>query len=198
MKLKIYTVKIDPPCQIQKWELNFPFNRFRMTDIWWWTRQWSLAFRISSRAAVVEVGAPLVIVGAHNIVAIVVLRQRWDFLDSTKAIVGVNDLEVSKVAGLAKALLSETTGAHLGGGVLASGLWVHHLAAPLHHGGVVGEVSEQFRRPIPYQSIVPKSHPPVSQLWILLFFPGNQQKLTFSSWFKRKCTLSKLISNNND
>lgn len=86
--------------------------------------------------------APLVVIVAHNIVTISILGQGGDLLNGAKAVVGVDDLEVSKVASFTEAVVSEATGAHLGGSVLAIGPWVYNLAAPFHHGGVVGQVSE--------------------------------------------------------
>nr|ACN36618.1 unknown [Zea mays] len=139
------------------------------------------ACRVVSRATVVEVGSPasaggvlavvvvvVVVVGLAYVVAGGVLGQRLDGVERHlgQAVVGVHRLQVAEVAGAAEALGGEAARAHLRGGVRPAGPGVHHLAAPLHHGGVVRQVREQLRRPVPHQ-LVPVAEPPVAQLRVL-------------------------------
>lgn len=127
-----------------------------------------------SRAAVVEVGAPAgsrvpgVVVGLPDVVAGGVLSERLDGVEGHlgEAVVGVDRLEVAEVAGPGEALGGEAAGAHLGGCVDAGGPGVDDLAAPLDHGGVVGEVGEELGGPVSHQ-LVAVAEPPVAEPGVL-------------------------------
>jgi hypothetical protein len=117
----------------------------------------------SSRVPVV-----VVVVGLAYVVAGGVLRQRLDGVQRhlRQAVVGVHRLQVPEVAGPAEPLGGEASGAHLGGCVHAAGPGVDDLAAPLDHGGVVGEVREELGGPVAHE-LVAVAEPPVAQLGVL-------------------------------
>lgn len=127
----------------------------------------SWAFWISPRPTIVEVGAPVATFGALDVVAVGVFGYRRDGPNRGKAVVGVNDLEVAKVAGLSEAHVGEVARAHLSGGVDPIGLHVDNFTTPFHHGGMVRQVSEDLCGPVTHQHVVSQAHPPIAQLWIL-------------------------------
>lgn len=69
------------------------------------------ALRIVARSAVVEVGAPFVVVGALDVVAVRVLGEDGEvvMVNRAEAVIGVNNLEVAEVARLAKTGLGKVT-----------------------------------------------------------------------------------------
>lgn len=93
---------------------------------------------------------PIGIRKALDIIAVGVLRERRYGLYRAEAVVGVDDLEVSEVTRFPESGFGELARPHLRRGVLAGRPHVHHLAPPLHHRRVVGEVCEELRRPVTY------------------------------------------------
>lgn len=97
----------------------------------------SWALRVVAGATVVKVGAPFIIIGVANVVAVAVLGAGGQGWDGYEAIINVDDLKVAEVARLAEACVGEMARAHLSGRVPAIGSCVHNLPTPLHHGGMV-------------------------------------------------------------
>ena len=95
---------------------------------------------ISARTAVEEVIAPVVGLAVLNVVATWLLRESSYVLRRPEAVGFSNNLNVTKVAGFAKALAGEVAAAHLSGSMLAVGFRVYDFAAPFDHGGAVGEI----------------------------------------------------------
>lgn len=119
------------------------------------------------RSTIVEVRAPVGVRRAFNVVATRVFCKGGDRLNRAQAVVRVNDLEVTKIAGTGEPLLRKPARSHLRRRVLAVGAGVDDLAAPLNHRRPIREVREELRRPIADQHAVSEAHPPAPQLRIL-------------------------------
>lgn len=76
-------------------------------------------------------------------------------------------MDVPKVASLAKTFLGKVSAAHLRRGMAAVGFCVHHLAAPLDHGGAVRQVGEEEGWPVAQNIVVTELQPPIALLWVL-------------------------------
>ena len=90
------------------------------------------AVGIKSRSPIVEVSAPIIIVEKIYAIAIAIIGKGRYVLGWVDVVIYIDKSHISEIAVVPIALLSEASGAHLGGSVGAVRLGIHHLPTPLH------------------------------------------------------------------